>query len=107
MGTVDSWIIWNLTGGGSHVTDYSNAARTMLLNTHTLQWDEELLSVFGIPRSILPEPKPSSGILAETSPEVFFGVRVPIAGDAGDQSAATFGQTCFKPGMAKNSYGSP
>ena len=105
MGTVDSWIIWNLTGGGSHVTDYSNAARTMLLNTHTLQWDEELLSVFGIPRSILPEPKPSSGILAETSPGVFFGVRVPIAGDAGDQSAATFGQTCFTPGMAKNSYG--
>jgi glycerol kinase len=84
MGTVDSWIVWNLSAGGYHVTDYSNAARTMLLNTRTLQWDDELLAIFDLPRSILPDPKPSCGVLAETAPGVFFGGKVPIAGVAGD-----------------------
>lgn len=105
MGNIDSWIIWNLTGGRRHVTDYSNASRTMLLNIHTLSWDEEILSWTGIPVHILPELKPSSGVMAETDPDVFLGAAVPIAGVAGDQHAATFGQACFKPGMAKNTYG--
>ena len=105
MGTVDSWIMWNLSGGAFHVTDYSNAARTLLLNVHTLEWDEELLNIMGVPRSILPRMLPSSGVLAETSPDRFYGRRIPIAGCAGDQSASTFGQTCFDPGTVKNSYG--
>jgi glycerol kinase len=105
MGNIDSWIIWNLSKGGYHVTDYSNASRTLLLNIHTLSWDEEILEWTGIPEHILPEPKPSSGVMAQTDPDIFFGATVPIAGAAGDQQAATFGQTCFKPGMAKNSYG--
>jgi glycerol kinase len=105
MGNIDSWIIWNLSKGRSHVTDYSNASRTLLLNIHTLSWDQEILSWTGIPEHILPTLKPSSGVMAETDPEVFFGAKVPIAGAAGDQHAATFGQTCFKPGMAKNTYG--
>lgn len=105
MGNIDSWIIWNLSGGTVHVTDYSNASRTMLLNIHTLKWDPELLKVVGIPENILPDLMPSSGIMATTTKNVFFDVEIPIAGVAGDQHAATFGQTCFKPGMAKNSYG--
>ena len=105
MGNVDSWIIWNLSGGTVHVTDYSNASRTMLLNIHTLKWDPVLLEVVGIPENILPDLMPSSGIMATTTKNVFFDVEIPIAGVAGDQHAATFGQTCFKPGMAKNTYG--
>ncbi len=105
MGNIDSWITWKLTGGKAHVTDFSNASRTMLLNIHTLEWDPEILSWLGIPESILPRVLPSSGIMAETDPEAFLGARIPIAGDAGDQHAATFGQACFHPGMAKNTYG--
>ncbi len=105
MGNIDSWLIWNLSGKKSHVTDFSNASRTMLLNIHTLQWDAELLEILEIPREILPELKPSSGVLAGTSKEVFYDEEIPIAGVAGDQHAATFGQTCFEPGMAKNTYG--
>ena len=105
MGNIDSWIIWKLSGGASHVEDYSNASRTLLLNIHTLDWDEELLEVFDIPRTILPRIVPSSGIMAMTDKAVFFGSEIPIAGDAGDQHAASFGQACFKPGMAKNTYG--
>jgi glycerol kinase len=105
MGNIDSWLIWQLSGGKAHVTDYSNASRTMLLNIHTLDWDDELLEALEIEREILPELMPSSGIMARTSEEAFFGAEVPVAGAAGDQHAATFGQTCFKPGMAKNTYG--
>lgn len=105
MGNIDSWIIWNLSGGAWHVTDYSNASRTMLLNIHTLKWDPELLEAVEIPENILPDLMPSSGIIATTAKNVFFGVEIPIAGVAGDQHAATFGQTCFKAGMAKNTYG--
>jgi glycerol kinase len=105
MGNIDSWIIWNLSRGAYHVTDYSNASRTLLLNIHTLCWDEELLKELEIPREILPELKPSSGEMARTDREAFFGEEVPIAGVAGDQHAATFGQTCFRPGMVKNTYG--
>lgn len=105
MGNIDSWIIWNLSGGAWHVTDYSNASRTMLLNIHKLIWDMELLEMVGIPEDILPDLMPSSGIIATTAKNVFFGVEIPIAGVAGDQHAATFGQTCFKAGMAKNTYG--
>jgi glycerol kinase len=104
-GTMDSWIIWNLTGGRRHVTDLSNASRTLLLNVHTCTWDDEILEWIGIPRSILPELLPSSGVMGTTDPGGFFGVGIPIAGDAGDQHAATFGQACFRPGMAKNTYG--
>jgi glycerol kinase len=105
MGNIDSWLIWQLSGGKAHVTDYSNASRTMLLNIHTLDWDDELLEALAIEREILPELMPSSGILARTSKEAFFGAEVPVSGVAGDQHAATFGQICFKPGMAKNTYG--
>jgi glycerol kinase len=105
FGTIDTWLIWKLSGGKYHVTDFSNASRTLLLNIHEQKWDDELLQITGVPRGILPELRPSSGEMARTSPEVFWGEAVPIAGDAGDQHAATFGQACFKPGMAKNSYG--
>lgn len=104
MGTVDSWLMWKLSGGRYHVTDYSNASRTMLLDIHKLQWDEELLAALEIPRSVLPELHPSSGVMAYTD-EAICGARIPIAGDAGDQHAATFGQACFDAGMAKNTYG--
>lgn len=104
FGTVDSWLLWNLTGGRVHATDASNAARTLLFNIHTRQWDEELLRLFRIPRAVLPEVRPSSGVFGETEP-VLLGVALPVAGVAGDQSAATFGQVCFAPGMAKNTYG--
>jgi len=105
VGNIDSWLIWKLSGGAFHVEDYSNASRTMLLNIHTLKWDQELLEALEIPYEILPQLKPSSGIMAFTSSKVFFGQEIPISGDAGDQHAATFGQICFKPGMAKNTYG--
>ena len=104
FGTVDSWLIWNLTGGKVHVTDYSNASRTMLFNIRTLNWDEEILSELGIPSSMLPVPMPSSCVYGETDPALFGGP-VKIAGAAGDQQAALFGQACFHPGDAKNTYG--
>lgn len=105
FGTIDSWLVWNLTKGQCHVTDYTNASRTLLYNIRTLEWDEELLSHLNIPRAMLPEVKPSSHIYGETAPEGFFGHSIPIAGIAGDQQAALFGQACFEPGMAKNTYG--
>jgi len=103
-GTIDSFLIHRLTGGRVHVTDVSNASRTQLLNLHTLDWDEELLQLFHIPREILPEVVPSSGIVGETDPDLF-GRSIPIASAIGDQQAATFGQCCFRPGEAKNTYG--
>lgn len=105
FGNVDSWLIYKLSGGAAHVEDYSNASRTLLLDVHTLQWDHNILDALGIPEHILPELKPSSGVMAMTARSAFFGVEVPISGDAGDQQAAAFGQTCFEPGMAKNTYG--
>lgn len=104
-GNIDSWLMWNLTGGKAHVTDYSNASRTMLFNVKSLQWDEVLLKEMGIPEEIMPHPKPSSGIFGYTDENVFFGEKVPIAGVAGDQQSALFGQACFEPGMIKNTYG--
>jgi glycerol kinase len=104
FGTVDSWLLWKLTGGRCHTTDYTNASRTLLLNLHTLDWDDELLEILGIPRAMLPEIGPSSGVIAETDPQ-WFGRKIPIAGIAGDQQAATFGQACFEPGSAKTTYG--
>jgi glycerol kinase len=104
FGTVDSFLIWRLTGGRVHVTDYSNAARTMLFNIHTLQWDDELLGELGVPRAMLPEARPSSLVYGETDASLFGGA-IKIAGDAGDQQAATFGQACFQAGMVKNTYG--
>lgn len=102
FGTVDSWLAWNLTGGKRHVTDASNASRTMLFNIKTGQWDDDLMKLFGVPRSMLPEVRPSSEIYGETS---IFGGPIPIAGIAGDQQAALFGQVCTRPGMVKNTYG--
>lgn len=104
FGTVDSFLLWRLTAGRVHATDVSNASRTLLFNIHSLDWDEELLTILGIPRAMLPEVRPSSFIYGETDPALF-GRAIPIAGVAGDQQAATFGQTCFIPGMAKNTYG--
>ncbi|MGN1376829.1 MAG: glycerol kinase GlpK [Dorea sp.] len=104
FGTVETWLIWKLTGGKAHVTDYSNASRTMLFNINTLEWDEEILKILDIPRSMLPKPMPSSCIYAETDP-AYFGGAIPIGGAAGDQQAALFGQTCFQAGEAKNTYG--
>jgi glycerol kinase len=106
FGTIDSWLVWHLTGGQAHVTDYSNASRTLLYNIYDLDWDDELLELLGIPRGILPEVKPSSYIYGSTDPGKFFGTRdIPVAGIAGDQQAALFGQGCHKPGLAKNTYG--
>jgi glycerol kinase len=105
MGTIDSWLMWKLSDGAYHVTDFGNASRTMLLNVHTLEWDPDLLAMLDIPVSILPELRPTSGEIAMTAPSVFFGHEIPITGVAGDQHAATFGQTCFHKGMAKNTYG--
>ena len=102
FGTVDSWLVWNLTGGKVHVTDASNASRTMLYNIVKGDWDDELLAIFGVPRSMLPEVRSSSEVYGETS---LFGGSIPIAGIAGDQQAALFGQVCTKPGMVKNTYG--
>jgi len=104
FGNVDTWLIWNLTGGKVHVTDYTNASRTMIFNIHTYDWDDDILRELGIPRAMLPEVKPSSFVYGETASEIF-GATVPIAGDAGDQQAVLFGQACYKPGMAKNTYG--
>ena len=104
FGTIDTWIIWKLTHGKVHVTDYSNASRTMLFNIHTLEWDEEILKILDIPRQMLPEVKASSCIYGHTEARIF-GEEVPIAGAAGDQQCALFGQTCFAPGEAKNTYG--
>lgn len=104
FGTIDSWLIYKLTKGRVHVTDYSNASRTLLFNIKTLKWDEELCRILDIPMSILPEVKPSSCIYGETDPE-FFGGPIKITGAAGDQQCALFGQTCFRPGDAKNTYG--
>ena len=104
FGTVDSWLVWKLTGGRQHVTDASNASRTLLFNIRTLQWDADLLKLFNIPEDVLPQVVPSSGVLGETDAGLF-GVPLKIAGVAGDQQAATFGQACFSPGMAKNTYG--
>lgn len=104
FGTIDTWLIWNLTGGEVHATDYSNASRTMLFNIHTLSWDTEILDLLEIPSSILPKVVPSSGVLGRTLPALF-GTPIPIAGVAGDQQAALFGQACFSPGAAKNTYG--
>ena len=104
FGTVETWLIWKLTKGKVHVTDYSNASRTMLFNINTLEWDEEILTELNIPRSMLPEAKPSSYVYGQTDPS-FLGGPIPIGGAAGDQQAALFGQTCFTAGEAKNTYG--
>ena len=104
FGTVETWLIWRLTKGRVHVTDYSNASRTMLFNINTLQWDDEILAELNIPKCMLPEAKPSSCVYGESDPQ-FFGTPIPIGGAAGDQQAALFGQTCFNPGEAKNTYG--
>lgn len=104
FGTVETWLIWKLTGGRVHVTDYSNASRTMLFNINTLQWDEEILKIMDIPASMLPKPLPSSCHYGTTDAQ-FFGAPIPIAGAAGDQQAALFGQTCFDPGDSKVTYG--
>lgn len=104
FGTVETWLIWKLTRGKVHVTDYSNASRTMLFNINTLEWDQEILDLLDIPRAMLPKPMPSSCIYGETETS-FFGGSIPIAGAAGDQQSALFGQACFQPGAAKNTYG--
>ena len=104
FGTIDSWLVWKLTGGEVHATDVSNASRTMLLNIHTVEWDEELLKIFSVPKSILPEVKPSSKIYGVTG-NIIPESHLPIAGIAGDQQAALFGQMCTQPGMVKNTYG--
>ncbi len=104
FGTVDTWLIWNLTKGKAHVTDYTNASRTMLFDIHKKQWDEELLDYLGIPVSMMPQVKPSSCVYGYTN-EKLMGGRIPIAGAAGDQQAALFGQCCFRPGDVKNTYG--
>ena len=104
FGTVETWLIWKLTKGAVHVTDYSNASRTMLFNINTLEWDDEILEELGIPKCMLPEAKPSSCVYGMTDP-AFFGGAIPISGAAGDQQSALFGQTCFQAGEAKNTYG--
>lgn len=104
FGTVDTWLIWNLTGGQLHVTDVTNASRTMIFNINTLEWDDELLNIFQIPKNMLPQVKSSSEVYGETSGQLL-GTKVPIAGIAGDQQAALFGHICVKPGMVKNTYG--
>lgn len=105
FGTVDTWLVWNLTRGAVHATDYSNASRTMLYNIRTLQWDQKLCDELGIPASMLPQVKPSSGVFGQTHESTFGGAGIPIAGIAGDQQAALFGQACFSHGQAKNTYG--
>ncbi len=105
FGTVDTWLIWKLSGGQLHITDYSNASRTMIFNIKTLQWDEKLCKAMGIPMQMLPEVKNSSELYGKTAPSLFEGVSIPLAGIAGDQQAALFGQKCFSPGNAKSTYG--
>ncbi|MCB9957535.1 MAG: glycerol kinase GlpK [Rhodospirillaceae bacterium] len=103
-GTVDSWLVWKLTGGRLHITDVTNASRTLLYNIHTMDWDEELLDLLDVPANLLPDVRPSSQVYATTSPDLF-ATPIPIAGIAGDQQAALFGQICTRPGMVKNTYG--
>ena len=105
FGTIDSWLVYKLTGGKVHITDYSNASRTLLYNIFDLQWDPEILNILSIPDAMLPQVKPSSCVYGETAPEVFFGQGIPVAGIAGDQQAALFGQACYGEGLAKNTYG--
>ncbi len=105
FGTIDSWLIWKLTGGETHVTDYTNASRTLIYNIFELEWDQEMLDILEIPESMLPEVKQSSEVYGKTADYHFFGQNVPIAGIAGDQQAATFGQVCYEKGTAKNTYG--
>lgn len=105
FGTMDTWLIWKLSGGKAHVTDYSNASRTLMFNIHELKWDEELLGILNVPKSMLPEVRPSSEVYTHTIAHHFFGKEIPIAGAAGDQQAALFGQACYDEGMAKNTYG--
>ncbi len=105
FGTIDTWLIWKLSGGKAHVTDYTNASRTLMFNIYDLEWDDELLSILDVPKQMLPEVRPSSEVYANTVDYHFFGQEIPIAGAAGDQQAALFGQACFEPGMAKNTYG--
>ncbi len=104
FGTIDSWLVWNLTGGRIHATDFTNASRTLLYNIHTFEWDQEILSELDIPTDLLPQVMPSSGVWGACEAELL-GAEIPIAGVAGDQQAALFGQGCFEPGMAKNTYG--
>jgi len=105
FGTIDTWLIWKLSGGKAHVTDYTNASRTLMFNIYDLKWDDELLSILDVPKQMLPEVRQSSEVYAKTADYHFFGQEVPIAGAAGDQQAALFGQACFESGMAKNTYG--
>ncbi len=105
FGTVDTWLIWKLTGGAVHVTDYSNASRTLMFNIKTLDWDDKLLGELGVPRSMLPKVRPSSEVYGETDASTFGGAKIPVAGAIGDQQGALFGQACFENGMAKNTYG--
>ena len=105
FGTIDTWLVWKLSGGEAHVTDYSNASRTLMFNIHELTWDDKLLEILCVPKSMLPEVRPSSEVYAKTVDYHFFGQTIPIAGVAGDQQAALFGQACFEEGMAKNTYG--
>ena len=104
FGTVDTFLLWRLTGGRVHATDVSNASRTMLLDIGTGAWDPELCALMGVPTAVLPEIRPSSGEVGETDPALF-GAPIPITGIAGDQQAAAFGQACLRPGQAKNTYG--
>jgi glycerol kinase len=105
FGTIDSWLVYKLSGGKTHVTDFSNASRTLMFNIYDLKWDDELLDILTVPKSMLPEVRQSSEVYAHTVDYHFFGHNVPIAGIAGDQQAALFGQACFEKGMAKNTYG--
>ncbi len=105
FGTIDSWLIYKITGGKVHVTDYSNASRTLLFNIKSLEWDRTMLDALGIPDSMLPEVRSSSEVYGTTDPEVFFGQKIPVASSIGDQQGALFGQTCFEPGMTKATYG--
>ena len=104
FGTMDTWLVWKMTGGKVHITDYSNASRTLLYNIKSLKWDDKILSELDIPKSVLPEVRPSSEVYGHTDASLF-GAEIPIAGIAGDQQAALFGQACHAPGMAKNTYG--
>lgn len=105
FGTIDTWLIWNLSGGKAHVTDYTNASRTLMYNIFDLKWDDDLLEVLDVPKAMLPEVRYSSEVYTTTDSSLMFGASIPIAGIAGDQQAALFGQACFEPGMAKNTYG--
>lgn len=105
FGTIDTWLLWKLTGGAAHVTDYSNASRTMLFNIHNLEWDDDILKILNIPKEMLPEARPNSEVYGKTKDYHFYGSEVPVSGMVGDQQAALFGQMAFEPGMVKNTYG--